>query len=220
MANYLVYDLEIVKAIPPIFDSGRIPGVEYCQGWEDHKGMGISVIGACHITSGGSLPRFRVFTEDNFADFEEATVKSDFVIGYNNHRFDDTVIRETLGFEIPEDKSVDILRQIWKALRLPIDFTPPISYGYGLDAVAQFNVGLAKTGKGESAPHWWQAGEIGKVIDYCLADVQITAEIWAKILREGTLINPKTKERFDIPLRGNMVKRSDRETALEGVENV
>jgi hypothetical protein len=40
---YGVFDLEIIKAIPPKDAADRLDGIEYCNGWTDYQGMGISV---------------------------------------------------------------------------------------------------------------------------------------------------------------------------------
>lgn len=56
----LVYDIEIIKAIPQK-DSPKKQGIEYCKGWHDHQNMGISVIGAYSFED----DRYRVFTKDN-----------------------------------------------------------------------------------------------------------------------------------------------------------
>ena len=43
MANILIYDCEIAKAIQGRNET-RLEGVEYCDGWEDFGNMGISCI--------------------------------------------------------------------------------------------------------------------------------------------------------------------------------
>ena len=75
----LVYDLEIVKAIPD--KSGACKdGIEYCEGWQDHKNMGISVIGAYDYLE----QKYRVFCKDNFAEFQKLVDKSNCLVGFNN----------------------------------------------------------------------------------------------------------------------------------------
>jgi hypothetical protein len=58
----LVYDLEIIKAIPER-DGSRLDGYDYCEGWHDHANMGVSVIGAFDYVE----QRYRVFCWSNFA---------------------------------------------------------------------------------------------------------------------------------------------------------
>ena len=65
--SVLVYDIEIVNAIPDR-EGIKKEGVEYCEGWGDHAGMGISVIGAYDALE----DRYRVFCEDNGNDFAAA----------------------------------------------------------------------------------------------------------------------------------------------------
>lgn len=56
----LVFDTEIIKAILGKKEE-QIPGIEYCEGWKDFVGMGISVVGAYDFVEN----KFRVFLEDN-----------------------------------------------------------------------------------------------------------------------------------------------------------
>ena len=49
----LVYDLEIVQAIPQR-NKAKEPDIVYCAGWEDHANMGVSVIGAYDSLDDGS----------------------------------------------------------------------------------------------------------------------------------------------------------------------
>lgn len=60
----VIYDIEIIKAVPDR-KFPRSEGVEYCAGWDDHAGMGVSVIGAYDYFTG----RARVFCKDNFDEF-------------------------------------------------------------------------------------------------------------------------------------------------------
>lgn len=66
MKPLLVYDCEIVKAIPSSKEAPT-PGIEYCAGWRDFANMGISVIGAYDYET----DRYRVFLEDGFQEFAE-----------------------------------------------------------------------------------------------------------------------------------------------------
>ena len=83
--DMIVYDLEIVKAILGKNESPKA-GVEYCEGWHDHKGMGISVLTAYDYDT----DRYHVFMEDNLKDFEKLC-EGRLVIGFNSIHFDDKV---------------------------------------------------------------------------------------------------------------------------------
>lgn len=56
LGDALIYDIEIAKAILGPKEK-PMPGVEYCQGWTDYVGMGISVICAYDCAE----DRYRVF---------------------------------------------------------------------------------------------------------------------------------------------------------------
>lgn len=192
--NYIIYDLEIVKAIPDRkYPSLR--GIEYCAGWSDHATMGISVI--CAYDS--YEDRFRVFREDNLYEFQQLLELRGPLVTFNGIGFDDKVLKEN-GIIVPKGKSIDLLRQIWKAAGLGPEFQYPSHVGYSLDAVCKVNGLQSKTGNGAKAPVEWQRGKIGSVIDYCLNDVTITRNLYRLIVNDGVLIDPKTKEQLNIKM--------------------
>lgn len=184
--NVVVYDLEILRAIPD--RSGqRLPNIEYCAGWDDHANMGVSVL--CAYDFANELPL--VYCADNLSDFQGLAGRADWLVGFNNRRFDNRVLAHN-GIEVPDDKTVDLLAEIWKAAGLDPDvFNPATHGGYGLDAVCAANFGSGKTGNGALAPVEWQRGQAGKVISYCLSDVQLTFRLWRKIINVGQIRNPK-----------------------------
>lgn len=184
----LVYDLEIVRAVPSRKEP-RLDGIEYCAGWQDHQHMGISVIGVYDFFIG----HYRVFCADNWGEFLDLCAARDFLVGFNSIPFDNAVIAATLGVNLnalyPE-KCYDLLREIWVADGLGPDFVYPTHAGYGLDAVCQANFGSRKTGHGAVAPVLWQQGKIGQVIDYCLNDVRLTCQLFKRAIRGPRILSP------------------------------
>ena len=47
-----------------------------------------------------------------------------------------------------------------------------------LEAVARGTLGTGKSADGLMAVEWWKAGEIQKIIDYCIQDVRVTRDIF------------------------------------------
>lgn len=187
--SYLVYDCEIIKAIPPKPNEPYYEDIDYCKGWNDFAGMGISVIGAySSITQ-----RFHVFCADNFHIFQGMLDNHALIVDFNGHSFDRNLLTaDHITFD--NHKHFDILRAIWKAQGLdPDEFNPRTHGGYGLDAMARANLkNLTKSGNGALAPILWQRGQVGEVIDYCLNDVHITHELFQMILGTSGLVrNPK-----------------------------
>lgn len=193
--NVVIYDLEILRAIPDR-SGNRLSGVEYCAGWEDHANMGVSVL--CAYDFANELPL--VYCADNLSDFQGLVNRADWLVGFNNRRFDNSVLAHN-GIEVSADKTVDLLAEIWKAAGLNPDvFEPATHGGYGLDAVCAANFGSGKTGNGALAPVEWQRGQAGKVISYCHSDVQLTFRLWRKIVNVGQIRSPKDGLELAIPL--------------------
>lgn len=189
--SYLIYDIEIVKAIP-FKNEPTVPGVEYCEGWHDHANMGISVIGGYDY----STDRWRVFCEDNFAEFF-ALAKERTIVSFNGLGFDNKVLAHHGDLE--GAKNYDILVEIWAAHGLGPVFNYKTHGGFGLDAVCSANFGTNKTGDGGHAPVAWQKGKVGEVIDYCVNDIKLTKQIFDVVLAGKTLVCPKTRK--DLTLR-------------------
>jgi hypothetical protein len=186
MHSALVYDIEIAKAIPPKDAALREPDVDYCAGWEDHANMGIACIGAYDYAE----DRYRVFCADDIAGFAALVDARDLIVGFNHLRFDNAVL-QSHGVDFSSARHYDLLREAWQAAGLDPD--GPFSQhhgGFGLDAMAKANFGVGKTGHGAEAPVDWQRRRVGRVIDYCLADVWLTKRLFDRVCQTGCLVNP------------------------------
>jgi RNase_H superfamily len=175
----LIYDLEIIKAIPSKTEP-RLDGIEYCDGWHDHAGMGVSVIGCYDYDK----DRYRVFMQDNFDEFTALCTNHDWLVDFNGIKFDKLVLAAN-GIAIPTKiKHYDILAELRKE-----------GISGSLDALASVNCGVFKSGNGALAPILWQHGRIGEVIDYCLNDVRLTKLLMDRILAGQIMFNVKNGAR-------------------------
>jgi len=179
----IIYDCEIIRAIPSEKEP-VIKGIDYCKGWKDFFGMGISVI--CCYDYDTEL--YRVFLKDNFNEFSDLVDSTDLVIGFNSINFDNKLC-EAQGINIPEEISWDLMRELMKSAG-----TKSHS-GFSLNACAKVNLHMDKTNKGANAPVLWQRGKFGTVIDYCLSDVYITKRLVDIVIENESLINPKNTYR-------------------------
>ena len=180
----IIYDIEIRKSILGKNET-KIEGVEYCEGWDDHANMGVSCLCCYDYVE----DRYRTFMEDNMEDFALLVDARDVIVGFNNKNFDNKVLAYE-GTDPPEQaleylnkKSYDLLAEIRAA-------------GGGwcsLDAMIKAN-GLAagKTGNGALAPQWYQEGRIGKLLDYCTADVWLTKKLMDLVLQDKVMYSSKT----------------------------
>lgn len=186
--NAIIYDLEILKAIPSP-NSYCEKGIKYCGGWSDHARMGISVMGVYDYAE----DRYRTFCEDNKAEFAALLQREPMCIGFNNIPFDNAVIAATAGWQAPiEAQCYDLLRETWLAAGLGATFSRKTHGGYGLDAMCEKNFGTKKSGNGALAPVAWQKGNYGEVIDYCLNDVRLTKQLFDAAFHDKPLLDPKT----------------------------
>ena len=180
----IVLDVEIKKAI-----LGRneepIPDIEYCGGWRDFAGMGIS----CVCTYDTDTHLSRVFLEEDLLEFG-LYVAGKPTAGFNTKRFDIPLLEANEAGPVELSNHYDMLEHIWLALGLnPNKFYPKTHGGWGLDSVCGATLGIHKTGHGAMAPVWWQQGRRGKVIDYCLNDCWMEGQLLLHILRGKTVIN-------------------------------
>lgn len=178
----IVYDLEIRRAVQAKGDE-RMEGVEYCKGWTDYAGMGIS----CLVAFDCDAAIYRVFMGDNLSSFNELANRTDRVVGFNNITFDDQVCMAA-GVVWQKEKSIDLARLIWRAAGIPEGEHPK---GLSLDAICQANKLGGKTGNGLMAPVMFQRGEYGGLIDYCVADVGLTLKLYRRIFSDGGIIDPR-----------------------------
>ena len=182
--SIIVYDLEIVKAIPPKKVEDRETDVEYCGGWEDRAGMGISVCGVYDYLD----DRYRVFCDDNKDEFIDLARRRKILVSWNGIGFDNPVIKAVWDVGFPEKMCYDLMREVKIACGYPGD---QIMRGFRLDEWAAANLGGGKTGDGAMAPVDWQRGRYGTVIDYCLADVWLTKRLMDRALGCGILVQPR-----------------------------
>ena len=180
----IIIDVEIEKAIPPKPGEFRDPLIQYCEGWRDFKGMGIT----CVCTYNFHTHLSRVFLEEDLSDLQRFLADQP-TSGFNTRRFDLPLLAEH-GVQVDQSKHYDILESIWIALKLDPDrFVPSTHGGWSLDSVCEGSFGLRKSGNGAMAPVWWQQGWRGRVIDYCLRDVWLEAYLLRHIVESGKVLN-------------------------------
>lgn len=182
----IIYDTETVNPVPPRGGDGRIEGINYCEGWTDYIGMGISVVAAYDYTT----DRHRVFCADNAGYFKRLVDRADVIIGFNSLKFDSNLLAAH-GVDIPIEKSYDLIVEVWKAAGLSTEYEHGTHSGFSLDDCIRANFGISKKqGGGALAPVQWQRGEIGSVIDYCLFDVYAVKLLIDLIMETGSISSP------------------------------
>lgn len=196
MSKVLIIDAEIKKGI---LGRGETPklGIDYCEGWRDFKGMGMSVLGG--YQSWDEAYRTWDCHEKSLESLQHAMSEAEYIVTFNGRSFDGPLLDE-FGVHIPQDKHVDLLAAIWEAHGLGWPFKYPSHAGYGLDACCLANDIPGKTGNGALAPVMWQQGRWMEVVDYCLHDIWMTLRL-TRLCLAGHFISPKSghSERVRLP---------------------
>jgi len=183
----IVYDAEIKACVPT---GERDATLNYCNGWGDKAGMGI----ACIVAYDLETQQFRVFMDDNLDEFASLVASASHILGWNNHSFDDPLVRTCWGLDV-SDKSHDIKKLA--------------SIRCSLGAVAAANSIQGKSDKGANAPVYYQRGQYGRLIDYCMQDVWVTSQLLELGASQGSLIDGKgIRKLFRTPPGWSVVEES------------
>ena len=124
------------------------------------------------------------FTEEQFPDMWQHFSDADVLITYNGNHFDIPCLQTYAPLDLKAIRHIDMFEDARKATGKRL----------GLDGIAQATLGISKSGHGSDAIAWWNAGEVQKIIDYCLQDVKVTKEV------------------YDYALEHSMLKYTDRDT--------
>lgn len=185
--SIIIFDCEIENCIPSKSGNGVDTHYQYCQGWADYKGMGVSVIG--HQRTGHE-PEFSLSVVD-FKEWLSIHAFGTEIVGFNSKSFDDNLLSAFDPYFI-NFTEYDLLHEIRISAGLQAD-SRPRGRTYALGAMAEAN-GLGK-GDGALAPELWQDGRKRAVIDYCLNDVVVTSRI-LELGLQGELIDPNNGEKL------------------------
>ncbi len=133
---------------------------------------------------------YKSFKEEELKNLWPILEKTDLLIGYNSDSFDIPILDRYYTGDLTKIKSLDILKEIKNSFGRRMK----------LDQVAEGTLGRNKTGHGLEALKWWKNGEFQKVIDYCIADVKITKDIYEYARANNKLIFKEGGQLIPIPL--------------------
>ncbi len=115
---------------------------------------------------------------------------ADVIITYNGDHFDLPILNKYYNGDLTKFKHIDLLKEIQKVIGRRV----------GLDSVAQATLNKGKSGNGLEAITWWKKGEIQKIIDYCMVDVEVTKNVYEFAMKEQKLFYMDGKEKRSVPL--------------------
>jgi DEAD/DEAH box helicase domain-containing protein len=103
--------------------------------------------------------------------------RTDMLIGYNSDHFDIPLLNKYYPGDLSRIKSLDLMKEIQTSMGRRLK----------LDAIAEATLGENKSASGAQSLQWWRAGEVEKVREYCLKDVEITRKIFDYALKHGSV---------------------------------
>lgn len=116
------------------------------------------------------------YREADAAALGDALRAARLVVGFNHLRFDFKVL-EGYGLSFQGCNSFDIMA----------DLEQRIGRRVSLESVARETLGRGKTGDGLAAVSLYKAGEWDRLIEYCHADVRLTADVMLHGMRSGSV---------------------------------
>ena len=120
---------------------------------------------------------YQSFLQEDLMKLWPILERADTLITFNGDHFDIPLLDKYYSGDLTKLKSLDILKEVRKT----------IGFRVGLDNIAGATLGKGKTGHGLEAIDWWRAGEIDKIIKYCIGDVEITKEVYDYAMANGSL---------------------------------
>lgn len=157
--DFLVVDVE-TKAL-----------VDSVGGWKNFKQLEVSI--ACAYDS--KTKQLLTYRENELGELVKLC-KERLVVGYNVNGFDLPILEK---YGMPPTSELDIFDIMldvhnvsgWKFVKL--------------EKIAMATLGVGKSADGLMAVEWWKTGEIDKIIQYCLQDVEVTRDVFLHGLNQG-----------------------------------
>lgn len=142
-------------------------------GSSDPTALDISLVGI-HDSETNEYDAFLV---QDFGRLWTILEHADMLVGYNSDHFDIPLLNKYYPGDLSHIRSLDLLKEIHRVLGRRVK----------LDSVAEATLGVNKSGNGLQALEWWRKGEIDKVREYCLKDVEITRNIFDYALKHQAI---------------------------------
>ena len=100
---------------------------------------------------------------------------TDLLVGWNSDHFDLPLLNKYYPGDLTQIKSLDLMKEVYAVVGRRLK----------LDTVAQATLGLSKSGDGLQSLAWWKNGEIERVREYCIKDVEVTRKLFDHALKKG-----------------------------------
>ncbi len=116
--------------------------------------------------------------------------RTDILVGYNSDHFDVPLLNKYYPGDLTKIKSLDLLKEVYGALGRRLK----------LDVIAEGTLGQKKIATGLQSLRWWRDGQVDKVREYCLKDVEITKKIFDFALEKGGVKYKELGKTYEVKL--------------------
>ncbi|OGG57418.1 hypothetical protein A2853_00655 [Candidatus Kaiserbacteria bacterium RIFCSPHIGHO2_01_FULL_55_17] len=147
--------------------------------WMDETGSGdpadlsVAVVGI-HDSKTNTLTSF---LEHELPRLWEILERTDLLVGYNSDHFDIPLLNKYYPGDLTRIRSLDLMQEVYRSLGRRLK----------LDTLAEATLGEGKSADGLQSLKWWRQGEVEKVREYCLKDVDLTKRIFEYALHNNAL---------------------------------
>ena len=117
------------------------------------------------------------YLEHELPELWKILERTDVLVGYNSDHFDIPLLNKYYPGDLTRIKSLDLMREVYLAMGRRLK----------LDTIAEATLGEKKSADGAQSLRWWRAGDVEKVREYCLKDVQLTKKILDYALAHNNL---------------------------------
>ncbi|RJR14018.1 hypothetical protein C4585_00910 [Candidatus Parcubacteria bacterium] len=118
---------------------------------------------------------YQSFVEHELPQLWKILEGADMLVGYNSDHFDIPLLNKYYPGDLEHLKSLDLMKEVQGVLGRRLK----------LDAIAEGTLGERKSADGLQSLRWWKAGEVEKVREYCIKDVELTKKIFDYALEHG-----------------------------------
>ncbi|TSC85527.1 MAG: DEAD/DEAH box helicase domain-containing protein [Parcubacteria group bacterium Gr01-1014_8] len=128
-------------------------------------------------THDSATDEYDSFLKDDLPRLWKLLERTDVLVGFNSDHFDIPVLNKYYPGDLTKMRSIDLLSEVSASLGRRVK----------LDSIAAGTLGTKKSGSGLDAMRWWREGNIKKLREYCLKDVEITKKIFDYALKNNSL---------------------------------
>lgn len=117
------------------------------------------------------------FVESELPQLWKVLERADMLVGYNSDHFDIPLLNKYYPGDLTHVKSLDLMQEVYRVMGRRLK----------LDTIAEATLGEKKSADGAQSLRWWRAGDVEKVREYCIKDVELTKKIFDYALLHGSL---------------------------------